>query len=116
MHRIPIIISRPPTGGSVFIVAGRRPIVTKGVNYKTKQFSRPKAVKQRDQRPLIIGRRPPLTKGIHPEGLPNGPYSPRRGETATQVDRGRGGIGVLGTVSSQRQSFIDHLLSFKRFQ
>ncbi len=46
---------------------------------------------------------------IRAERLPNGPSSPRRGETATQLDRGRGGRGVLGTVSSQRQSFIDHL-------
>jgi len=44
-----------------------------------------------------------------PEGLPNGACSPRRGETAKQVDRGRGGTALLGTVSSQRQSFIDHL-------
>ena len=32
------------------------------------------------------------------ERVPNGPYSPRRGETATQRERGRGGIGVLGIV------------------
>jgi hypothetical protein len=30
-----------------------------------------------------------------PEGLPNAPYSPRRGESALQCDRGRGGIGLL---------------------
>jgi hypothetical protein len=41
--------------------------------------------------------------------VPNGRCSPRRGETATQRDRGRGGTRVLGTVSSLRQSFIDHL-------
>ena len=43
------------------------------------------------------------------ERVPNGRCSPRRGETAKQVARGRGGTRVLGTVGSQRQSFIDHL-------
>ena len=33
------------------------------------------------------------------EGLPNAPYSPRRGESAKQRARDRGGIGVLGTIS-----------------
>ena len=32
------------------------------------------------------------------EGLANDPYSPRRGESAKQRARDRGGIGLLGTI------------------
>ena len=36
---------------------------------------------------------------IPPGGVPNDPYSPRRGESAKQRARDRGGIGLLGTIS-----------------
>lgn len=49
---------------------------------------------------MVKGRFIVVTTISRPEGLPNGPYSPRRGESATQCDRGRGEIGVLGTVNS----------------
>ena len=38
------------------------------------------------------------------EGLPNAPYSPRRGESAKQRARDRGGIGVLGMISGNAGS------------
>jgi hypothetical protein len=42
-----------------------------------------------------------LTTESRPEGLPNARYSPRRGESAKQRARDRGGIRVLGMISGK---------------
>lgn len=54
---------------------------------------------------IFNGRRPFVAIVVHlhyyipTECVANAPYSPRRGESAKQRARDRGGIGVLGTIS-----------------